>query len=197
MTKKKQQSARQRILVYLLKNMGRVIEGDELREVSGNISEWARRVRELRDEHGYAILTHKDRANLKPGQYMLETDSRRPAFARMISKETRAFVLERNGYTCQMCGLAASDPDPFDATRKVRLTMGHIIDKAKGGDDSPDNLRAICTNCNEGLQNISPMKPDTKHLLMQVRRAPVDVQRAVFDWLETKYARIWRKPPKE
>ena len=73
--------------------------------------------------------------------------------------------------------------------------MGHIIDKAKGGDDCTDNLRAICTNCNEGLQNIAPMKPDTKHLLMQVRRAPVDVQRTVFDWLEAKYARIWKKPP--
>ncbi len=73
--------------------------------------------------------------------------------------------------------------------------MGHIIDKAKGGDDCTDNLRAICTNCNEGLQNIAPMKPDTKHLLMQGRRAPVDVQRTVFDWLEAKYARIWKKPP--
>jgi hypothetical protein len=55
---------------------------------------------------GYQILSHKDRAELKPGQYLLETLKRRPAFQRGISKETIAFVLARNGNTCQMCGAA-------------------------------------------------------------------------------------------
>ena len=127
--------SKKRILDFLLMNVGRVIEGEEIREASGNVSEWARRVRELRDEEGYQILTHRDRRELKPGQYLLETDKRLPSFARTISKETRAYVLERNGYTCQMCGLAAGDPDPFESTRTVRLTMGHIIDKSKGGAD--------------------------------------------------------------
>lgn len=181
--------SRQRILEFLLANIGRIIEGDELREASGNVSEWARRVRELRDEEGYQILTHRDRVDLKPGQYLLETDKRLPAFARSISKETRAYVLERNGYTCQMCGLAAGDPDPFDSTRTVRLTMGHIIDKSKGGSDEAGNLRAVCTNCNEGLQNISPPKPDRIHLLSQVRGATIDDQRYLLEWLERKFKR--------
>ena len=86
-----------------------------------------------------------------------------------------------------MCGLAAGDQDPYDPTRKVRLTMGHIIDKSKGGADTPGNLRAICTNCNEGLQNIAPPKPDRIHLLSQIRRATVDDQLAVLEWLETKF----------
>ncbi len=42
--------SKKRILDFLLRNVGRVIEGEEIREASGNISEWARRVRELRDE---------------------------------------------------------------------------------------------------------------------------------------------------
>lgn len=179
--------SKQRILDFLLANIGRIVSGDEIRAASGNVSEWARRLRELRNEEGYQILSHRDRSDLKPGLYLLETDKRLPAFARDISKETRAYVLERNGYTCQMCGLAAGDTDPYDPTRKVRLTMGHIIDKSKGGEDTPGNLRAICTNCNEGLQNTAPPKPDRIHLLSQIRRATIDDQLAVLDWLETKF----------
>ena len=69
----------------------------------------------------------------------------------------------------------------------MRLTMGHIVDKSKGGDDSPQNLRAVCTNCNEGLQNTSLPKPGRIHLLAQVRRATIDDQKAVLEWLEKKF----------
>lgn len=192
---KSQGSARDKLRAYFLLNRGRILSNAELRKASGNISEWARRVRELRDEEGYQILSHKDRADLKPGQYLIETDKRRPVMPRGISKETRAYVLERNGYTCQMCGLAAGDQDPFDATRTVRLTMGHIIDKSKGGADTPNNLRAVCTNCNEGLQNTSPPKPDLLAVMALVRRAPIDIQREIYDWLEKKYAKVWKKTP--
>ena len=175
------------ILDFFLANLGLVVTSKQLQEISGGASEWARRVRELRDEQGYQILSHKDRTDLKPGQYILLTDKRRPIFARGISKETRAWVLERNGYTCQMCGLAAGDEDPFTPARKVRLTLGHIIDKSKGGEDIPANLRAVCTNCNEGLQNTAPPKPDLLHLLSQVRRARVDDQSEVLKWLLKKF----------
>ncbi len=109
---------------------------------------------------------------------------------RTISKETRAYVLERNGQTCQMCGAAAGDPDPFHPDRTVRLTLGHIIDQSKGGPNTPDNLRAVCANCNEGLQNTAAPKPDRIWLLSQIRRATIDDQLAVLEWLEAKYARL-------
>lgn len=182
-------SSKVRILEFFLANIGRVIAGKEIQAVA-QTSEWARRVRELRDEAGYQILTFKDRAELKSGEYLMETDKRRPAFARGISKETRAFVLERNGYTCQMCGLAAGDEDPYHTNRKVRLAMGHIIDKSKGGEDTPLNLRAICSNCNEGLQNTAPPKPNRIELLKQVRRATIDDQLHLLKWLEEKYSKI-------
>lgn len=184
----KEKGSKQRILEFLLANIGRVIESKELQEASGWKAEWGRRVRELRDEEGYQILSHKDRADLKPGQYLIENAKRRPAFHRGISKETRAFVLERNGYTCQMCGLAAGDRDPLNPNRTVRLTMGHIVDKSKGGIDEPRNLRAVCTNCNEGLQNAAPQKPDRIQLLSQIRRATIDDQKAVLAWLQQKFS---------
>lgn len=157
------------------------------KDSASGASEWGRRVRKLRDEEGYQILSHKDRADLKPGQYLLLTNKRVPAFKRGISKETRAWVLERNGYTCQMCGVAAGDPDPLGGPRPVRLTLGHIRDKSKGGDDTPQNLRAVCTNCNEGLQNTALPKPDRVHLLSQIRRATIDDQDAVLAWLLGKF----------
>lgn len=187
MASKKRSGSKELILNYFLSNIGKVLESREIQLASGGAVEWARRVRELRNEEGYQILSHKDRADLKPGQYLLETDVRIPAFKREISKETRAQVLERNGYTCQMCGAAAGDPDPLGGPRTVRLTMGHIKDKSKGGDDTPQNLRAICTNCNEGLQNTAIPKPDQIHLLSQTRRATIDDQRVLLDWLLKKF----------
>ncbi len=179
--------SKQLILEFFLQNIGKVLESKDIQKASGGAVEWARRVRELRNEDGYQILSHKDRASLKPNQYLMETIERVPAFTRGISKETRAWVLERNGYTCQMCGVAAGDPDPLGGNRTVRLTIGHIIDKSKGGEDTPHNLRAVCTNCNEGLQNTSLPKPDRIHLLAQIRRATIQDQKAVLDWLLQKF----------
>ncbi len=189
----KKKGSKALILDFLLANTGRVIESKEIQAASGGASEWARRVRELRDEEGYQILSNNDRADLKPGQYLLETTKRLPAFKRGISKETRAWVLERNGYTCQMCGVAAGDPDPLGGSRPVRLTLGHIKDKSKGGDDTPQNLRAVCTNCNGGLQNTALPKPDRIHLLAQVRRATIDDQEALLSWLLNKFGLVAKK----
>ncbi len=175
------------ILDFFLKNIGNILQSREIQAASGGAVEWARRVRELRNEDGYQILTHKDRSFLKPNQYLMETEKRVPAFARDISKELRARVLDKNGNTCQMCGVSAGDPDPFGGTRTVRLTLGHIIDKSKGGEDTFQNLRALCTNCNEGLQNIALPKPDQIHLLTQIRRATRQDQEAVLKWLLQKF----------
>ncbi len=184
---KKGGSARDKLLAHFLNNIGRIMDGDELRPVSGNISEWARRVRELRTEHGYLILTHNDRADLKPGQYLLETAKPQPAFERSISAGTRAFVLDRNGFTCQMCGTAAGEPHPADPTRKTRLHIGHIIDKSMGGNDEASNLRAICSICNEGASNATMTRPDYLKLITQIRRATSLDQLETMRWLMTKF----------
>ncbi len=179
--------SRTKLRVYFLANLGRVMDSNELREVAGGISEWARRVRELRTEEGYLILTHNDRADLKPGQYLLESAKPQPAFAREISKETRAYVIDRNGFTCQMCGAVAGEPHPYDPSRKTRLHLGHIIDKSAGGSDKPANLRAICSVCNEGASNITLQRPDLTKLLVQVRRATALDQKELLLWLKKKF----------
>ncbi len=81
--------ARARVLAYMKKYVGIVLAGEELMVVAG-ISEYARRIRELRVEHGWRILTGytlknlepeelqklfaTDKPKLKPDQYILLSD---------------------------------------------------------------------------------------------------------------------------
>ena len=65
--------SKERIRQFLLANVGRVITSIEIRDAAGSeVSEWARRVRELREDEGWPILTHNDSAGLKPGEYLLK-----------------------------------------------------------------------------------------------------------------------------
>ena len=179
--------ARAKLRAHFLGNIGRVMDSNELRKVAGDISEWARRIRELRTEEGYQILTHNDRADLKPGEYLLESDKPQPAFARALSKELRALVLDRNGFTCQMCGAVAGEAHPYDPSRKTRLHIAHVVDKSMGGTDEFSNLRAICSVCNEGAKNLTTDRPSARKLLIQVRRATGADQVAVLEWLQQKF----------
>ena len=181
--------SKEKIRRFLLANIGRVIESHELQEAADGAVQYSRRLRELRDEEGWPILSHNDSADLKPGQYMLKevsTDRRGIGFVRAISAKLRAEVLDRNGFTCQMCGLTPGDIDPATG-RKVRLHIGHIVDKSHGGKDELSNLRALCSSCNQGAKNITSEKPSTIWLLSQIRRAGRTEQRAVYDWLKQKF----------
>lgn len=66
----KGKGSRAKLREYFIDNVGKVLNSDTLREVAGT-SEWGRRVRELRNEEGMNIVTHNDRSELKPGEYLL------------------------------------------------------------------------------------------------------------------------------
>lgn len=183
----KKSGARGKLREYFYLHVGEVVDWQVLREVAGGITEWGRRVRELRQLEGMNIETDKDSSALKPGQYRLVDTKPLPVFSGGISKETRAFVLDRNGFTCQMCGAAAGEPHPSDPSRKTRLHIGHIIDLSHGGSDDPQNLRALCSICNEGAQNITLPRPKSSQLLAQLRRAAGNEQLDVLKWLVYKY----------
>ena len=181
-------SSKERIKQFLLANVGRVVTSQEISDAAG-ASEWARRVRELRDEAGWPIITHNDSVALKPGEYILKKmPGEKPdvRFLRGLSEKLRSEVLDRNGFTCQMCGLTPGDIDPV-TSRKVRLHIGHIKDKSLGGEDELSNLRALCSTCNQGAKNITGEKPTEIWLLSQIRRAGRDEQKAVFEWLRKKF----------
>ena len=181
--------SKEKIRQFLLANIGRLIESHELQKAADGAVQYSRRLRELRDEEGWRILSHNDTRDLKPGQYLLkERPQSSPAssFVRGISHRLRAAVLDRDGSTCQMCGLSPDYIDP-ETGRNVRLHMGHIVDKSHGGKDELANLRTLCSTCNQGAKNVTAEKPSTIWLMSQIRRAGHVEQRAVYDWLCKKF----------
>lgn len=182
-------TSKDRIRRFLLDHQGEVVTMKQIQEAAG-VTSAARRLRELREDDGWPIQSHIDDRALRPGEYRLAGDPPPPSpyrFSRRISGRVRAQVLERNGYTCQMCGRGAGDPDPRVPGRTVRLHVGHIIDRDHGGTDDPANLRALCSDCNQGARNLVQEPPSWTWLLGQMRRATVADQRKALEWLHNKF----------
>jgi 5-methylcytosine-specific restriction endonuclease McrA len=234
-------SAQQRLLAYLRLRLGEVVEKDELSGVAG-IHEWARRVRELRVEHGWPIRTNSIDETLRPGQYILDADepdeslaqrwrtaheirqqpggardrliaylkavhpdpadkeqlayvAKVQAFPRRIRELTeagwrissnvddgqlrsgeyrlesleqtpprmreaiklRTTILNRDEWTCQYCGRTPGDD-------RVRLQVHHLHQVADGGDNSPDNLVTLCSECHAGFHSLDEGMTDDELL---------------------------------
>lgn len=99
-------SARDRIARFLEATVRRTVTRDQIDYV-GKIKEGSRRLRELRDEHGWPIETHIDDPALRPSEYrLLSTDpaDRREPSQRLYPDALRQQVFERDSYTCQICG---------------------------------------------------------------------------------------------
>ncbi len=178
--------ARDKIRKYFIENVGKIVTTKQIRRIAG-ISEYARRIRELRDEEGYQIMSHNDRVDLKPGQYVLETVKRRPVIARSISPQMRNEILERNGYTCQRCGAGPGDADPFNLGRKIRLHIDHIKPISQSGTDTKDNLRVLCSACNQGKSNVQPPSETALNILAKIRKLGKSEQVEIYDFLKRKF----------
>ena len=152
--------SKEKVRQFLLANIGRVIESHEIQEAADGAVQYSRRLRELREQEGWKILTERLGKKIQlVGDDLLVTNVKRPG-----------------------------EIDPATG-RKVRLHIGHIKDKSLGGKDELPNLRALCSTCNQGAKNITTEKATAIWLLSQIRRAGQDEQRAVFEWLRKKFSK--------
>lgn len=174
--------ARVRIRTFFEQNVGKVVTTREIAEVA-QIHDYQRRIRELRNEEGMKFRSYRDRSDLKPDEYILESLTRDPAIGRRISPQLRMEILERNGFTCQLCGRTGGDPDPTDPASKVRLVIDHLTPISHGGGNERENLRVLCSACNQARSNIEPPSESAANLLARIRRAPRRVQAEVFEAL--------------
>lgn len=178
--------ARDRIRTYLLENVGQVVSTNDIARVA-KIRDYQRRIRELRNEEGLQILTHRDKHDLKPGQYLLISSVAVPVIGRGISAQLRMEIMERNGFSCQLCGRTANDPDPLNTNRKIQLHIDHINPASHGGSVDKNNLRVLCSVCNQGRSNLQVATEGAKSILARIRRLPRQIQIEIYEALKRSY----------
>lgn len=194
----KRPSVKERLKQFFLEHMGEVVNARQLRDVATPSTEWARRIRELRTEEGWPIQTQNDAADLKPGEYRLDGDPPAPGtytFTPRVSQSQRARILDRNGYTCQACGVTVGDIDPDG--RPVRLHVDHHEAHSLGGSIADTNLRVLCSACNQGAKNFTGQPPKWVWLLTQIRKSSRDDQLRALAWLRSKYGRDGGDAPQQ
>ena len=78
------------------------------------------------------------------------TMSRVAAYNQQAWKRVRLVVLERDGWQCQICGIALLR----SGRRPASACVDHIVPLSKGGDRFEEtNLRACCFACNGARVN--------------------------------------------
>lgn len=136
-------SVRNKLLLFFRENVGKRITSEELRYVAGNVTEWARRTRELRTEEGWPVITRNTGDPTLPvGVYVLERDEQAPPHDRHISELTRRNVMRRDNWSCRWRGCGW--PHGFPDTDHRFLEAHHIQHHAQGGGNEEDNLVTLC-----------------------------------------------------
>jgi len=81
-----------------------------------------------------------------------------------ITAQVRGQVRQRANFACEFCGVTETDAGG-------ELTVDHFQPKARGGDDSLDNLLYCCPRCNQYKLDYWPTHLDDP-LLWNPRREP-------------------------
>ena len=112
-------------------------------------TEWARRVRELRTEFGWPIVTkNTGRPDLDIGVYLLEADRQSPEHDRYIPDRIKREVLRRDRYECQNCGWSHEEWNRSDPRH---LELHHIEHHVNGGENILENLLTLCIVCHDEI----------------------------------------------
>lgn len=145
-------SGLERIAALLDASVGEVVTREQIDYV-GKISEGSRRVRELRDEHGWPIDSHVDDPTLGPGEYRLMSNDRkdrRDPLQRLYPEGLRQKVFERDDYTCQICGRDRRKAEAAGDTRfylEVHHKVAIADDLAEMPPTERNNIENLITLC--------------------------------------------------
>lgn len=138
-------SGKGRIREYLRDKVGEPVKSQRLARISG-INQYARRVRELRNEEGFVVDSTRTRSELGQNDYFV-VEIRDVDQKSRIDAQSRFEQLQQQE-TCEVCGRSASHPD-------VRYMEVDHIESFVDFDDpeavnDPTNLRTLCNECHHG-----------------------------------------------
>jgi hypothetical protein len=136
----------QRLLDALYENLGKVVTNEELIKVSGQHN-YARRIRELRAE-GWDVKY----VNSPSGYILMSAVKADHSADEYINLKLRTKILERDNFTCQLCG--STNKDRLSDKRIVKLEVDHIIPLTQGGKTVEENLWTLCSRCNAGKKSL-------------------------------------------
>ena len=138
-------SGKGRIREHLRDKVGEPTKSERLARISG-ISEYARRVRELRNEEGFVIDSTRTRTELGQNDYFM-VEIQDVDIKSRLTAQARFEQLERQPQ-CEICGRG---PDN-DGVRY--LEVDHVESFVDFGDpeavNDPSNLRTLCNECHHG-----------------------------------------------
>lgn len=132
--------AKSKLYEYFMEHIGEEIDRETLRSVAGNIQDWQRSLRQLRQETGLDIIS-----TAKGYILTSETPVHTPKIREQINDKLRYAVLQRDNSTCQRCGRGIADG--------VKLAVDHKVPVNMGGATTLDNLWTLCTECNGGKKS--------------------------------------------
>ena len=186
--KTRSSSAREKLRNFFSANVGKVIRTEQLRDIAG-ISDYARRIRELRDEDGMCIKSHRERLDLRPGEYVLESLEYSPVSDARISAGVREAVLLRDGRVCRLCGPMGSPEQTLrNSSRKLRVAYMEPLES--GGRDAADNAAVICEACYKSREKARRNGRSARELIALIRTAPAPVQREIYLALKASFERV-------
>lgn len=164
--RKSNNSVKEKLLEYFRANVGKEITGEELKYLARGKSEWARRARELRTEEGWPVLTRvSGRPELKVGIYVLEEDRQAEVHDRKIPDPIRVKALERDNFSCKLCGWNHKNKNEADRYRTL-LELHHIQHHAKGGKNELENLITLCNICHDEVHRDKLSEDQLKNLIV-------------------------------
>jgi len=145
-----ERSGKGRIREYFNKNKGKTLTSEHIARVAG-IKEFARRIRELRNEEGFVIDSTRTRGDLGSHEYEF-IEKRAVDTKKRISSKTRWAQIQRQP-VCEECGYDPREHGEENGDTRF-LEVDHI--EAYVYSNNPEcvndskNLRTLCNVCHKG-----------------------------------------------
>lgn len=192
-----QGSVRERILAFFLENLGRIATRDQIQEAArdpgtGRVPEnWHQRLSELRTDHGYTILSWRNRGELKVMEYVMDSAEKRPIAGKRVrpTPQTWAAVLKLADNKCawqEGCGLQSGDIDPIGGGT-VKLTPDHLVphsvDPASDPND-PSRWQPLCGRHQVVKKNYWDNLTGKVNMYAVVQAASSEEKWAVYEFLK-------------